>query len=161
MPDIKTAVSTDMSSLLKPSAVIATNSPIPVRKEVNGYIVNAWFIALVNAAQTLVTDGMGPPEDVDRSCLKSGATRGPLSMIDRGGMQTNRVLPHHHLDEARRSLLGASSHLFANVGHMPRIETPDAFADLVREFLGTVPTGGSPRTPARRPGARRATRCSV
>ncbi|WP_406130038.1 3-hydroxyacyl-CoA dehydrogenase NAD-binding domain-containing protein [Streptomyces canus] len=78
VPDIKTAVYTDMSSLLKPSAVIATNSPIPVRKEVNGYIVNAWFIALDNAARTLVTNGIGTPEDIDRSYLKSGATHGAL-----------------------------------------------------------------------------------
>ena len=61
----------------------------------------------------------------------------------------DRVLPYHHLDEARRCLPGASSHLFAGVGHIPQTETPHAFADLVREFPGTVPTGArGERTPA-------------
>jgi 3-hydroxybutyryl-CoA dehydrogenase len=64
--------------------------PIPVRKEHNGYVINTWFVALLNAAQTLVTNGVSTPEDVDRSFLKCnpGASMGPMALIDVVGMQT-------------------------------------------------------------------------
>ena len=64
--------------------------PIPVRKEHNGYLINTWFVALLNAAQSLVTDGVSTPEDVDRSFLKCnpGASMGPMALIDMVGMQT-------------------------------------------------------------------------
>jgi 3-hydroxybutyryl-CoA dehydrogenase len=64
--------------------------PIAVRKEQNGYVLNTWFVALLNAAQTLVTNGVSTPEDVDRSFLicNPGASRGPMAMIDMVGMQT-------------------------------------------------------------------------
>ena len=64
--------------------------PIAVRKEQNGYVLNTWFVALLNAAQTLVTNGVSTPEDVDRSFLicNPGAGRGPMAMIDMVGMQT-------------------------------------------------------------------------
>lgn len=62
--------------------------PIPVRKEQNGYIVNTWFVALTNAAQTLVTNGVGTPEDVDRSYMKGGSPVGPMAMLDQVGMKT-------------------------------------------------------------------------
>jgi 3-hydroxyacyl-CoA dehydrogenase len=64
--------------------------PIPVRKEQNGYVLNSWFVPLLNAAQTLVTNGVCTPEDVDRTYLKCnpGAPLGPMGMIDMVGMQT-------------------------------------------------------------------------
>ena len=64
--------------------------PIPVRKEQNGYVLNTWFVALLNAAQTLVTNGISTPEDVDRTFMKCnpGAPMGPLGMIDMVGMVT-------------------------------------------------------------------------
>ena len=64
--------------------------PIAVRKEQNGYVLNTWFVALLNAAQSLVTNGVSTPEDVDRSFLicNPGASRGPMAMIDMVGMQT-------------------------------------------------------------------------
>jgi len=64
--------------------------PIPVRKEQNGYVINTWFVALLNAAQTLVTNGVSTPEDVDRTFLKCnpGSSMGPMALIDMVGMQT-------------------------------------------------------------------------
>ncbi|GAA3524830.1 alpha/beta fold hydrolase [Aeromicrobium panaciterrae] len=50
----------------------------------------------------------------------------------------DRILPARHLDEARRVLPHATTHLFTGVGHMPQIECPDEFASLVLEFLSTV-----------------------
>lgn len=62
--------------------------PIAVRKEHNGYVANGWVLPLLNAAQTLVTNGVATPEDVDRTYLLTGATVGPFGMMDMIGMQT-------------------------------------------------------------------------
>ncbi|WP_182379392.1 3-hydroxyacyl-CoA dehydrogenase [Nocardioides sp. WS12] len=63
--------------------------PIPVLKEHNGYIVNSWFVPLLNAAQTLVTNGIARPEDVDRTFMIGGRAVGPLGMMDMVGMKTS------------------------------------------------------------------------
>ncbi|MFE2491554.1 3-hydroxyacyl-CoA dehydrogenase [Streptomyces mirabilis] len=69
--------------------------PIPVRKEHNGYVVNTWLVPFLNAAQTLVTNGIARPEDVDRTFLFTGAKFGPLGMMDMIGMKTaHDVLSH-------------------------------------------------------------------
>jgi 3-hydroxyacyl-CoA dehydrogenase len=71
--------------------------PIPVEKETNGYVLNTWFVALLNAAQTLVTNGVSSPEMVDRTYLigNRGAAIGPMGLIDVVGMQTAyNVLQH-------------------------------------------------------------------
>ncbi|MFJ9714051.1 3-hydroxyacyl-CoA dehydrogenase [Streptomyces sp. NPDC101234] len=62
--------------------------PIPLRKEQNGYVVNTWLVPFLNAAQTLVTNGIATPEDVDRTFLYTGARFGPLGMMDMIGMKT-------------------------------------------------------------------------
>jgi 3-hydroxybutyryl-CoA dehydrogenase len=62
--------------------------PIPVRKEQSGYVVNTWFVPLLNAAQTLVTNGIATAEDVDRTYMIGGTSVGPLGMMDMVGMKT-------------------------------------------------------------------------
>ncbi|MCW5262231.1 3-hydroxyacyl-CoA dehydrogenase [Verminephrobacter eiseniae] len=64
--------------------------PIPVGKEHNGYVLNAWFAPLVTAAQALVTNGITTPEVVDRTFLiaNPGARMGPMGMMDVVGMKT-------------------------------------------------------------------------
>ena len=64
--------------------------PIPVRKEQNGYVLNTWFVALLTASASLVVNGIGTPEDVDRTYMISnpGCSMGPLGMVDMVGMQT-------------------------------------------------------------------------
>ena len=62
--------------------------PIPVRKEQNGYIINTWVVPLLNAAQTLVTNEIATPEDIDRTFMISGARFGPMGMFDIIGMKT-------------------------------------------------------------------------
>lgn len=71
--------------------------PIPVEKEQNGYVLNTWFVALLNAAQTLVTNGVSSPEMVDRTYLigNRGAATGPMGLIDIVGMQTAYNVLHH------------------------------------------------------------------
>ncbi len=71
--------------------------PIAVQKEQNGYVLNTWFVPLLNAAQSLVTNGVCTPEDVDRTYLivNRGASIGPMGMIDVVGMTTSfNVLSH-------------------------------------------------------------------
>lgn len=69
--------------------------PIPVRKEQNGYVVNTWLVPFLNAAQTLVTNGVATAADVDRTFLYTGAKFGPLGMMDMIGMKTvHDVLSH-------------------------------------------------------------------
>jgi pimeloyl-ACP methyl ester carboxylesterase len=47
----------------------------------------------------------------------------------------DQVLPAHHVRAAIVSLPNASTHVFAETGHMPQIERPDQFAELVEAFL--------------------------
>jgi pimeloyl-ACP methyl ester carboxylesterase len=47
----------------------------------------------------------------------------------------DKVLPAHHIEEARRVLPHAETHLLSGIGHMPQIERPDEFAALVLPFL--------------------------
>jgi 3-hydroxyacyl-CoA dehydrogenase len=69
--------------------------PIPVRKEHNGYVANTWVVPMLNAAQTLVTNGIATSEDIDRTFMVLGAPVGPMGMIDMIGMTTTyNVLTH-------------------------------------------------------------------
>jgi 3-hydroxyacyl-CoA dehydrogenase len=64
--------------------------PIAVRKEQNGYVLNTWFVALLNAAQTLVTNGVATPQDVDRTYMivNRGCAMGPMGLLDMVGLKT-------------------------------------------------------------------------
>ena len=48
------------------------------------------------------------------------------------------ILPSKHLAAARTAFPHARYHLFADTGHMPQIERPSEFADLVRPMLAEV-----------------------
>jgi len=64
--------------------------PVPVRKEQNGYVMNTMLVALLNAAQTLVTNGVSDHETIDRTFMitNRGCERGPFGIIDVIGMKT-------------------------------------------------------------------------
>jgi 3-hydroxyacyl-CoA dehydrogenase len=64
--------------------------PIPIKKEQNGYVVNSLLIPLLQAAQTLVTNGVSDHETVDRAFMigNPGAQRGPFGIVDVVGMKT-------------------------------------------------------------------------
>lgn len=64
--------------------------PIPIQKEQNGYVVNTLLVPLLQAAQTLVTNGVSDPETIDRTymIMNRGAERGPFGVIDVVGMKT-------------------------------------------------------------------------
>lgn len=64
--------------------------PIAVRKEQPAYVMNTLNGALIHAAQSLVTNGVSTPEDVDRVHMKlnPGARIGLFGMLDVVGMRT-------------------------------------------------------------------------
>lgn len=64
--------------------------PLPLQKEKNGYVLNSWLVPLLNAAVTLVANGVSTPEDIDRSYLivNRGCRIGPCGIIDVIGMGT-------------------------------------------------------------------------
>jgi pimeloyl-ACP methyl ester carboxylesterase len=47
----------------------------------------------------------------------------------------DHILPCAHLAAARAALPNARWHLFERTGHMPQIERPAEFAELVRPLL--------------------------
>lgn len=61
---------------------------IPLLKPQSGYVVNTWLVPLLNAAQTLVTNGIAAPEDIDRTFMFGGGAVGPLGLFDMIGMKT-------------------------------------------------------------------------
>jgi 3-hydroxyacyl-CoA dehydrogenase len=71
--------------------------PIPIQKEQNGYVLNVWLQAMINAAVTLVENGVSTAEDVDRTYMiaNRGCTMGPLGIVDMIGMRTQYELFDH------------------------------------------------------------------
>lgn len=51
----------------------------------------------------------------------------------------DRILPVHHLAAASRHLSHAQTRVFRGIGHMPQIECPDEFAELLTGFISSVP----------------------
>jgi len=63
--------------------------PIRLEKEWSGYVLNAMLVPFLNAAQTLVVNGITTPEDVDRTWMISTKTpAGPFATLDVIGLRT-------------------------------------------------------------------------
>ncbi len=63
--------------------------PIPIQKEQNGYVLNSWFVPLLQASLALVVNGVSTPEYVDRTfMIANRSSMGPCAMIDMVGMAT-------------------------------------------------------------------------
>jgi pimeloyl-ACP methyl ester carboxylesterase len=80
---------------------------------------------------------LGTPRGVKpewRRELAAAVTRTPRPTLIMWGTR-DRILPAHHIDEAMRVYPHAEVHLLNGVGHMPQIECPKRFADLVLPFL--------------------------
>jgi 3-hydroxyacyl-CoA dehydrogenase len=77
--------------------------PIPVQKEQNGYVLNTMLVALLNAAQTLVTNGVSTPEYIDRTymILNRGCSLGPCGLIDVVGMNSAYNIMSYWADEKK------------------------------------------------------------
>ena len=63
---------------------------MPLRKEHNAYVINSMLVPLLQAVQTLVTNGISTPETIDRTymIMNRGCAFGPFGMIDVVGMKT-------------------------------------------------------------------------
>ncbi len=64
--------------------------PIPVQKEVNGYVINSLLIPILHAAQSLITNQAADPETIDRTymMMNRGCATGPCGMMDVVGFTT-------------------------------------------------------------------------
>ena len=62
--------------------------PIPIRKEKNGYIINAILIPWLNASVDLVVNGVADPEDIDKTwMLANDVPMGPFAILDKLGLE--------------------------------------------------------------------------
>lgn len=80
---------------------------------------------------------LGTPRGVKpqwRRDLAASVSRTPRPTLIMWGAK-DRILPAHHIDEAMRVYPHAEVHLLSGVGHMPQIECPQRFADLLLPFL--------------------------
>ena len=83
---------------------------------------------------------LGTPRGVKpqwRRELAGAVARTPRPTLIMWGTQ-DRILPAHHIEEAMRVYPHAEVHLLSGVGHMPQIECPKRFADLLVPFLARV-----------------------
>jgi len=83
---------------------------------------------------------LGTPRGVRpewRRELAAGVARTPRPTLIIWGTR-DRILPAHHITEAMRVYPHAEAHLLNGVGHMPQVECPKRFADLLLAFLARV-----------------------
>ena len=91
--------------------------PVAVQKEQNGYVLNTWLVPLLNAAQTLVTNGVGTPEDVDRAYMivNRGCAMGPMGICDVVGMKTAfDILTYWGHENGDRQMLANADYIKTN-----------------------------------------------
>lgn len=64
--------------------------PIPVQKEQNGYVINSLLVPVLNAAISLLANGVTTAETIDRTYMVNnrGCQLGPCGIIDVVGMTT-------------------------------------------------------------------------
>jgi 3-hydroxyacyl-CoA dehydrogenase len=63
--------------------------PIRLGKEQSGYVINTLLVPWLMAAQSLVTNGVAAPEDVDKTwMITSKMAMGPFGILDVIGMET-------------------------------------------------------------------------
>jgi 3-hydroxyacyl-CoA dehydrogenase len=91
--------------------------PIPVMKEQNGYVLNTMLVSLLNAAQTLLTNGVSTPEIVDRTymIMNRGCALGPCGLLDVIGMTTiYNVLSHWGKEHGDAQMIKNAAYLKEN-----------------------------------------------
>ncbi|GAA4675142.1 alpha/beta fold hydrolase [Frondihabitans cladoniiphilus] len=69
-----------------------------------------------------------------RQALLARVTKLRIPMLVVWG-DDDHVLPFSHLEAARAALPEAETHVFTKTGHMPQIERPSEFAEVLEEFL--------------------------
>ncbi|GAY16762.1 alpha/beta fold hydrolase [Mycobacterium sp. shizuoka-1] len=103
-------------------------------------IDHAFAVASVPGAGAVMREtalALGTPRGVKpqwRRELAAAVNRTPRPTLIMWGTE-DRILPAHHITEAMRVYPHAETHLLNGVGHMPQIECPKRFADLLLGFL--------------------------
>ena len=98
--------------------------PVPLQKEHNAYVINSLLVPLLQASQTLVTNGISTPETVDRTymIMNRGCARGPFGVIDIVGMETcYNILNHWGTENSDEQMLANAEYIkthFIDKGHM-------------------------------------------
>jgi 3-hydroxybutyryl-CoA dehydrogenase len=64
--------------------------PVPIQKEQSGYVCNSLLLPLLQASQSLITQGVADHETVDRTymIMNRGCSMGPCGMMDMIGFGT-------------------------------------------------------------------------
>jgi 3-hydroxybutyryl-CoA dehydrogenase len=98
--------------------------PVPLQKEHSAYVINSLLIPLLQAAQTLVTNGISTPETVDRTymIMNRGCSHGPFGVIDIVGMETcYNILSYWGAQNDDEQMLANAEYIkthFIDQGHM-------------------------------------------
>lgn len=101
---------------------------------------HAWTVGAQPGAGAVLRETvleLGTPRGVKpqwRRELAAAVTRTPRPTLIMWGTR-DRILPAKHINEAMRVYPHAEAHLLNGIGHMPQIECPSRFADLVLPFL--------------------------
>ena len=83
-PDTDPAIIEQVTEFSKAIGMV----PIPIRKEQNGYIINAILVPWLNASVDLVVNGVADPEDIDKTwMLANDVPMGPFSILDKIGLK--------------------------------------------------------------------------
>jgi 3-hydroxybutyryl-CoA dehydrogenase len=98
--------------------------PVPLQKEHNAYVINTLLVPLLQAAQTLVTNGISTPETIDRTymIMNRGCAMGPCGIIDVVGMKTCfDILSYWGAENGDEQMLTNAEYIkqhFIDKGHM-------------------------------------------
>ena len=98
--------------------------PVPLQKEHNAYVINSMLVPLLQAAQTLVTNGVSTAETIDRTymIMNRGCSMGPCGIMDVVGMKTcYDILSYWGAENNDEQMLANAAYIkqrFIDQGHM-------------------------------------------
>lgn len=76
--------------------------PIRLEREQSGYVINSLLVPLLAAAQSLVSNGVTSPENVDRTwMIATKMAAGPFGIMDRIGLETIYNVTSHWAEVKR------------------------------------------------------------
>ena len=75
-------------------------SPVIVKRESTGFLFNRIWAAIKRECLTVIADGVGTPEDIDRTWTQMfGGATGPCQLMDQVGLDTVAHIEKHYIDE--------------------------------------------------------------
>ncbi len=98
--------------------------PVPLQKEHSAYVINTMLVPLLQAAQTLVTNGISTAETIDRTymIMNRGCSMGPCGIMDVVGMKTcYDILSYWGTENSDQQMLANAAYIkqhFVDPGNM-------------------------------------------